>query len=115
MLYEELGTKLTFSINFHFQTNAKPKRTVQVLEDMMRVYVIDFGGYWNQFISLCEFLYNKIYHSSIDIALFKELYGRNCRSPIGWVEIGDIKTVGANLVGEAHEKVSYIKTKFLVS
>ncbi|WMV54145.1 hypothetical protein MTR67_047530, partial [Solanum verrucosum] len=77
-----LGTQLTFSATIHPQTNGQSERTIQVLEDMLRECVIDFGGHWDKFIPLCEFSHNNSYDSSIDIAPFEVLYGRGCRSPI---------------------------------
>ncbi|WMV07595.1 hypothetical protein MTR67_000980 [Solanum verrucosum] len=53
---------------------------------MLRACVMDFGGQWDQFLPLAEFAYNNSYHSSIQMAPFKALYGRRCRSPIGWFE-----------------------------
>ena len=36
-----MGTQLTMSTNFHPQTDGQSKRTIQVLEDMMRACVLD--------------------------------------------------------------------------
>ena len=55
-----------------------------------------------------EFAYNNNYQSSIKMALFKALYGRHCRSPIGWLEAGEFELVGPNLIQEAIEKVQLI-------
>ncbi|WMV30101.1 hypothetical protein MTR67_023486 [Solanum verrucosum] len=62
--------------------DGQSEKTIQVLEDMLRACVIDFGGHRDKFLPLCEFSYNNSYHSSIDIAPFEALYGRGCRSPI---------------------------------
>ncbi|PHT45296.1 hypothetical protein CQW23_14454 [Capsicum baccatum] len=40
------------------------------------------------------------------MAPFEELYGRKCRSPTRWYEVGDVKPLCTNLVKEAQEKVS---------
>ncbi|KAH0773664.1 hypothetical protein KY290_010801 [Solanum tuberosum] len=86
------------------------RRTIQVLEDMLRACVIDFGGHWDKFLPLCEFSYNNSYHSSIDMTPFEALYGRRgCKSLIGWFEAGDVKPLGVDLVKNAQEKVSPIK------
>ena len=37
-----------------------------------------------------EFAYNNNYQSSIGMAPFEDLYGRPCRSPVCWGEVGDI-------------------------
>nr|GEZ88763.1 hypothetical protein [Tanacetum cinerariifolium] len=41
-------------------------------------------------LPLVEFLYNNSYHSSMRCASFEELYGRKCRSPITWAEVGEV-------------------------
>ncbi|WMV34339.1 hypothetical protein MTR67_027724 [Solanum verrucosum] len=60
---DELGKQLTFSTSFHPQTDRQSERTIQVLEDMLRACVIDFGGHWDKLLPLCEFSYNNSYHS----------------------------------------------------
>ncbi|GJU04229.1 putative reverse transcriptase domain-containing protein [Tanacetum coccineum] len=49
------------------------------------------------------------YHSSIRCALFKALYGRKCRSPVLWAEIGEGSLIGPELVLETTDKVVLIK------
>ncbi|GJS98360.1 hypothetical protein Tco_0819530 [Tanacetum coccineum] len=56
--------------------------TIQTLEDMLRVCVIDFGG---------------SYHLRIRCAPFEALYGRKCRSPILWEEIRESSLTGPEL------------------
>ncbi|GJX50001.1 putative reverse transcriptase domain-containing protein [Tanacetum coccineum] len=65
-----LGTRLDMSTAYHPQTDGQSERTIQTLEDMLRVCVIDFG------VPLAEFSYNNSYHTSIRCAPFKALYGR---------------------------------------
>nr|GFC64834.1 putative reverse transcriptase domain-containing protein [Tanacetum cinerariifolium] len=43
---------------------------------------------------LIEFSYNNSYHASIKAAPFEELYGRKCRSPVCWAEVGDPQLTG---------------------
>ena len=85
-LHAKLGTRLDLSSAFHPQTDGQSEQTIQVLEDMLRAYMIEFGGRWDNFLPLAEFSYNNSYHSSIDMAPFEALYGRRCRSPIGWFD-----------------------------
>ncbi|GJY04743.1 hypothetical protein Tco_0370683, partial [Tanacetum coccineum] len=45
------------------------------------------------------------YHSSIWCAPFEALYGRKCRSPVLWAEIGESSLIGPELVQETTDKV----------
>ncbi|WMV29781.1 hypothetical protein MTR67_023166 [Solanum verrucosum] len=112
---DELGTQLNFSTSLHPQTDGHSERTIQVLEDMLRTCVIDFGGHWDKFLPLCEFSYNNSYHSNIDMTPFEALYGRVCRSLIGWFEAGDVKPLGVYLVKDAQDKVRSIQAKLIAA
>ena len=77
-----MGTRLDLSIAFHPQTDGQSERTIQTLEDMLRMCVMDLGGSWNDHLPLVEFAYNNSYHSSIETTPYEALYGRKCRSPL---------------------------------
>ncbi|CAM8974645.1 unnamed protein product [Rhodiola kirilowii] len=62
-----------------------------------------------------EFAYNNSYHSSIQMAPFEALYGRRCRSPIGWFELGESKLLGPDMIRDATDKVRLIKDKLLAA
>ena len=47
ILHAELGTRLDLSTALHPQTDGQSERTIQVLEDMLRACVIEFGGHWD--------------------------------------------------------------------
>ncbi|GJZ42592.1 hypothetical protein Tco_0589847 [Tanacetum coccineum] len=51
------------------------------------------------------------YHSSIWCAPFKALYGRKCRWPVLWAEIGESSLIGYEFVQETTNKVVLIKEK----
>ena len=53
-----------------------------MLEDMLRVCVLDFEGSWNKYLPLIEFSYNNSYQATIGVAPYEMLYGKKCRSPI---------------------------------
>ena len=80
-LQEAMGTRLDFSTAFYPQTDGKFEMTIQILEDMLRMCVMDLGGSWDDHLPLVEFAYNNSYHSSIEMAPYEALYGRKYRSP----------------------------------
>ncbi|GKD19755.1 reverse transcriptase domain-containing protein [Tanacetum coccineum] len=89
-LQKALGTRLDMSTAYHPQTDRQSERTIQTLKDMLRACMIDFGKGWVNHLTLVEFSYNNSYHASIKAAPFKALYGRKCRSPVCWAEVGEV-------------------------
>ena len=78
---------------------------------MLRSRVIDFGGSWDSHLPLVEFAYNNSYHSSIGTAPFEALYGRKCRTPVCWLEVGEKQFVGPEIVQETADKVKVIRER----
>ncbi|GJW72238.1 putative reverse transcriptase domain-containing protein [Tanacetum coccineum] len=103
------------STAYHPQTDGQSHRTIQTLEDMLRACVMDFGKGWDRHLPLIEFPYNNSYHTSIKVAPFEALYGRKCRSPICWAEVGDAQLTGLEIVRETIEKIIQIKHHLQVS
>ncbi|GJX63283.1 putative reverse transcriptase domain-containing protein [Tanacetum coccineum] len=110
-LQKALGTRLDMSIDYHPQTDGQSERTIQTLEDMLRACVIDFGNGWDKHLPLVEFSNNNSYHTSIKAAPFEALYGRKCRSPVCWAEVGDVQLTSPEIVHETTEKIIQIKSK----
>ena len=52
-----------------------------------------------------EFTYNNSYQSSIGMAPFEALYGRKCRTPVCWDEVGERRLIGPELVQIALDKI----------
>ncbi|GJZ62917.1 putative reverse transcriptase domain-containing protein [Tanacetum coccineum] len=84
-----LGTNISMSTAYHPETDGQSERTIQTLEDMLRACVINFGKGWVKNLPLAEFSYNNSYHASIKAAPYEALYGRKCRSPVCWAELGE--------------------------
>ncbi|KAI3669469.1 hypothetical protein L6452_40705 [Arctium lappa] len=108
-LQRALGTRLDLSTSYHPQTDGQTERTIQTLEDMLQACVMDFGGNWDTHLPLVEFSYNNNYHTSIQCAPYEALYGRKCRSPLSWLEIGDRQLSRPDIVQETTDKISIIK------
>nr|GEV30853.1 reverse transcriptase domain-containing protein [Tanacetum cinerariifolium] len=110
-MQESLGTRLDMSITYHPQTDGQSERTIQTLEDMLRACVLDFRGSWDVHLSLVEFSYNNSYHYSMRCVSFEALYGRKCRTPIMWAEVGEGQLMGPELVQQTTKKISQIKDR----
>ncbi|GKB63963.1 putative reverse transcriptase domain-containing protein [Tanacetum coccineum] len=110
-LQNALGTSLDMSTAYHPQTDGQSERTIQTLEDMLRACAIDFGKGWVNHLPLVEFSYNNSYHASIKAAPFEALYGRKCRSPVCWAEVGEVQLTGPEIVQETTEKIVQIKQR----
>ena len=110
-LQKALGTKLSFSTAFNPQTDGQSKRVIQVLEDLLRACDLDLKGNWDDYLPLVEFAYNNSFQASIGMAPFEALYGRRCQSPVCWVDVGEKKLLGPELVQLTVEKVSLIKER----
>nr|GEU32339.1 putative reverse transcriptase domain-containing protein [Tanacetum cinerariifolium] len=80
---ETLGTRLDMSTAYHPQTNGHSERTIQTLN----------------------------YHKSIKCAPFEALYGRKCRSPVIWAEVGESPLIRLEIVQETTEKIMQIKER----
>nr|GEX72301.1 putative reverse transcriptase domain-containing protein [Tanacetum cinerariifolium] len=103
------------STAYHPETDGQSNITIQTLEDMLRACVIDFGGSWDRHLPLVEFSYNNNYHASIKAASFKAFYGRKCRSPVCWIEVGDSQLTGLELIRETNKKIVQIKNRLLTA
>ncbi|GJV87490.1 putative reverse transcriptase domain-containing protein [Tanacetum coccineum] len=90
-----------------------PMRETDPLDKLARLYLkeMNFGKGWVNHLPLVEFSYNNSYHASIKAAPFEALYGRKCRSPICWTEVGEAQILGPELIQETTEKIIQIKQR----
>jgi hypothetical protein len=78
---------------------------------MLRACVLTYGKYWEQSLPYAEFFYNNSYQASLGMSPFEALYGRKCRTPLMWSEVGERALVGSALIKEAEERVADIQEK----
>jgi hypothetical protein len=81
------------------------------MEDMLRARVLTYGKDWEQSLSYAEFSYNNGHQASLGMSPFEALYGRKCRTPLMWSEVGERALVGPELIKEAKERVAEIQVK----
>nr|GEZ15111.1 hypothetical protein [Tanacetum cinerariifolium] len=128
----EIVDRLTKSIHFlpMKETNLMEKLTRQYLKEVVSrhgvpvLIISDRDGKltshfrkslnkalgWDRHLPLVKFSYNS-YHTSIKTAPFKALYGRKCRSPVCWVEVGNAQLTGLEIIHETTEKIIQIKKR----
>jgi hypothetical protein len=99
---------LLHSSAYHPQTSGQTERVNQILEDMLRACVLDFSQKRDECLPLAEFSYNNSYQESIKMTPFEALYGRQCRTPLNWSELGERYFFRPDMVKETEEKVQKI-------
>ncbi|GKF70372.1 reverse transcriptase domain-containing protein, partial [Tanacetum coccineum] len=107
-----LGTQLDMSTIYHPETPMdKVKEPSKHSKTCYRACVIDFGKGWDKHLPLVEFSYNNSYQASIKATPFEALYGRKCRSPVCWAEVGDSQLTGLEIIQETTEKIVQIRQR----
>jgi hypothetical protein len=82
---------------------------------MLRACVLTYDPQWDKHLPLVEFSYNNSYQESIKMSPFEALYGRPCRTPLGWSESSERVVFGPDIVAEAEEKVKQIQANILAA
>ncbi|KAA0066274.1 pol protein [Cucumis melo var. makuwa] len=114
-LQTAMGTRLDFITAFHPQTDGQTERLNQVLEDMLRACALEFLGSWDSHLHLMEFAYNNSFQATIGMAPFEALYGKCCRSPVCWGEVGEQRLMGPELVQSTNEAIQKIRSRMLTA
>ena len=75
---------------------------------MLRACVLELKCSWEEHFPLVELAYNNSYQASIQMTPYEALYGRLCRSPVCWTEVGESSTTSLNLIRDTSAKVDLI-------
>jgi hypothetical protein len=110
-----MDTKLNFSSAYHPQTDGQTERTNQVLQDMLRACALKHRGSWDKSPLFVEFSYNNNYQASLKMAPFEALYGRKCRTPLYWSEIGESQLFEPEIIKEAEQQVQVVHENLKVA
>lgn len=106
---QSMGTKLSLRTPFIHKLMDSLSAPIQTLVDMLRASVLDFGSEWDDYLALCEFVYNNNYHLDIYMAPFEALYGRSYRTPIYW-DVVDTKSFhGPTIISDITENVQKVR------
>jgi hypothetical protein len=114
-VHETLGTQLNFSTAYHPQTDGQTERVNQILEDMLRACALTYKRSWDKSLPYAEFSYNNSYQASLQMSPFEALYGRKCRTPLNWHEVGERRVFGPDTIEEAEKQVKVIQERLKVA
>jgi hypothetical protein len=70
---------------------------------------------WEKNLPWAEFLYNNSYQESLKMTPFEALYGRQCRTPLNWIKLGEKAIFGSDIIDEAEAMVCHIQDNLKVT
>jgi hypothetical protein len=108
-LFKGIGTNINFITTNHPQTDGKIERVNRIIEDMLRMYVMDNSSKWEDYLHLVEFEYKNGYQDSLRMSPFEALYGRKCNAPVNWDNPADRVVLGSELLKDMEDQVVKIK------
>ena len=108
-LFQELGNKLNFSTTYHPQTDGQTERVNQVLEDMLRMYVMDKPSKWEDYLHLVEFAYNNGHQASLGMSPFEALHGMGCINLANWDSPVNRTVLGIEMLKKMEQEIVNVK------
>jgi hypothetical protein len=87
----------------------RQKGVNRVIEDILRMHVMDKPSRWEDSQDLVEFTYNNGYHASLKMSPFEALYGRKCNTLVSWDNPANRVVVGPELLKEMEDQMIKIK------
>ncbi|GJR10750.1 putative reverse transcriptase domain-containing protein, partial [Tanacetum coccineum] len=93
-----------------------PTRETDNMETLTRLYIkeiVSRHGVPLSIISDRDSHFTSRFWQSLQsaLALFEALYGRKCRSPVCWAEVGDVQLTGPEIIHETTEKIVQIRQR----
>jgi hypothetical protein len=107
-LFNGFVTNLNFSTAYHLESDGQTERVNRVIEDMLRMYVMDKPKKWEDYLHLVEFAYNNGYQTSLKMRPFETLYG-SCNIP----RLNPIVNVNANVLKLVSCLISFLYAPFM--
>jgi hypothetical protein len=81
-LFSRLGTRLDMSTAYHQQTDGQSERTIQTLEQYLRVFIKKDHTNWDELLDQAEFTYNSNKSASTNLSPFEAMYGFQPLTPV---------------------------------
>src|ERR1700722_14359723 len=76
---------------------------------MLRAYVMQHPTLLEEYLHLAEFAYNIGDHTSTQMSLFEDMYGRKCRTPSSWGGPEDKLILGPEMLKEMEDMVKRVR------
>jgi hypothetical protein len=70
---------------------------------------MEHQGSWDKNLPWAEFSYNNSYQESLKMTPFEVLYGRRCRTPLNWIELGEKVIFSSDIIDEVEATVRRIQ------
>ena len=100
---------MNLNTTYQPKLDGKTKRINRIIEDMLRMYIMDNPFKWEYYIHLVEFSYKNGYQESLNMILFEALYGRKCNTTISWDNPGKKIVIGLEMLNKLEEQVENIR------
>jgi hypothetical protein len=114
-LFKGFRRNLNFSTAYHPESDGQIERVNRVIEDILRMYVMDEPSKWEDYLHLVEFAYNNGYQASLKMSPFEALYGRKCNTSVSWDNLADRTIVGLEFLMEMEYQMTKNKKNLKVS
>jgi hypothetical protein len=82
---------------------------------MLRACALKDGKSWDKSLPYTKFSYNNSYQASIEMAPYKALYGRQCRTPLFWSQTVESQMFGPEVLRDAEEQAQMVRESMKVT
>jgi hypothetical protein len=114
-LFKGFCTNMNFRTTYHPQSDGKIERVNQVIEYMLRMYVMDNPSKWENYLHLVEFAYNNGYQDSLKMSPFEALYCRKCNTPVSLDNPTNKVVLGLEFLKDMEDQMVRIKKNLKAS
>jgi hypothetical protein len=77
-----LGTSLDMSSTRHLESDEQSERTIQTIEQYLRIFIKYNQKNWDELLVLTEFCYNSVEYEAIGMSSFQVVYERQPLTPL---------------------------------
>jgi hypothetical protein len=82
---------------------------------MLGACALTYDTYYESSLPFAEFLSNNSFQASLQMSPFEALYGRKCRTPLAWSEVGERTLFGPAIIEEAEDKLEKVRENLRIA